>query len=368
MSEYSFTPKPSSQPASQPAMMPSDHNPSNGPGNPPNLAAVLRALQDSYESITPSTATSATPLTAETATRTETVPTTATSTSAGSEQQKQYRPRQALPATAPSATPANAPIAATTTGADAATAPAKPSTPLVDPSTITTWPAALKHVMKTVGQNEELQGIIRKLIRLQHDSEKKWWSERNALLEKQRSRAGKQKQLDDVLYVRFPFFLFLFFYCQGAIADNRWSIIQESTRWCGAEISCCKGMLSPSIYYPQHLRNTPIGTFVGFVNLLEINCLLLQTPEEDQKELDEYDKKVYRELVSVSRMLDRDLRSLRIPFFAIHYDLVSQSDSSSSSSAATTAEGNSSKNRITAQELGELQKRMLELLEDLCNE
>lgn len=104
------------------------------------------------------------------------------------------------------------------------------------------------------------------------------------------------------------------------------------------------------------------------MNLLEINCLLFQTPEEDQKELDEYDKKVYRELVSVSRMLDRDLRSLRIPFFAIHYDLVSQSDSSSSSASVTAAEGNSTKNRITAQELGELQKRMLELLEDLCNE
>ncbi|KAI5284443.1 hypothetical protein KEM54_001329 [Ascosphaera aggregata] len=170
----------------------------------------------------------------------------------------------------------------------------------VDPSMITTWPAALKYVMRTVGQNEQLQGTIRKLIHLQHESENKWWSERNALLEKQRARAGKQKQLDDVLRA-----------IGGAVME------------------------SPAA----------------------------RTVEEDQKELHDYDSKVYRELVSLSRLLDRDLRALRIPFFAIHHDLVRQSGFESAVLSTPVAEG-----CITAEELGKLQKRILELLEDLCEE
>lgn len=51
----------------------------------------------------------------------------------------------------------------------------------VDPSTITEWPAALKYVMKTVSQSEELQTKIKKLIRTQHEHERQWWAGREAL-------------------------------------------------------------------------------------------------------------------------------------------------------------------------------------------
>lgn len=72
-------------------------------------------------------------------------------------------------------------------------------TPAVDPSTITTWPAALRYVMRTVGQNEETQLRIRGLIRSQHNHERQWWKGREALLERQQARGDKKKELDAVL-------------------------------------------------------------------------------------------------------------------------------------------------------------------------
>ena len=71
----------------------------------------------------------------------------------------------------------------------------------LDPSTITTWSAALKHVMRTVSVNEELQTRIRRLIQSQYDHEKQWWKGREALLTKQKTRWEKKKQLQEVLYV-----------------------------------------------------------------------------------------------------------------------------------------------------------------------
>lgn len=72
-------------------------------------------------------------------------------------------------------------------------------TPPPDPYTITTWPAALQCVMKSVSQNEAHQARIRKLIRTQHDHEKQWWAGREALLTKQKARAQKKKTMDAVL-------------------------------------------------------------------------------------------------------------------------------------------------------------------------
>lgn len=95
-----------------------------------------------------------------------------------------------------------------------AAGPPQPSTPngntppntkqasdIVDSSTITTWPAALRYVMRTVSQNEELQRKIRRLIQSQHNHEKQWWQGRATLVEKQRARVEKKKELDAVLYV-----------------------------------------------------------------------------------------------------------------------------------------------------------------------
>jgi Protein of unknown function (DUF2458). len=73
------------------------------------------------------------------------------------------------------------------------------STSASDSSTITTWPAALKHVMRTVGQNEETQARIRGVIRSQHRHEQQWFQAREALLKQQQGRPAKQRELDAVL-------------------------------------------------------------------------------------------------------------------------------------------------------------------------
>lgn len=77
------------------------------------------------------------------------------------------------------------------------------STSASDSSTITTWPAALKHVMRTVGQNEETQARIRGVIRSQHRHEQQWFQAREALLKQQQGRPEKQRELDAVLWVYF---------------------------------------------------------------------------------------------------------------------------------------------------------------------
>lgn len=69
----------------------------------------------------------------------------------------------------------------------------------VDPSAITSWPAALRYVMRVVSRDDELQQRIRRLIQSQHDHERQWWQGREALIEKQKARVEKKKQLDDVL-------------------------------------------------------------------------------------------------------------------------------------------------------------------------
>lgn len=80
-----------------------------------------------------------------------------------------------------------------------ARAPGNPAGVLGDTSSITTWPAALRHVMRAVSQSEDLQRRIRWLIQRQHDHEKQWWQGREALLKKQRARVDKKKELDKVL-------------------------------------------------------------------------------------------------------------------------------------------------------------------------
>ncbi|CRL26066.1 Protein of unknown function DUF2458 [Penicillium camemberti] len=78
------------------------------------------------------------------------------------------------------------------------------STSASDSSTITTWPAALKHVMRTVGQNEETQARIRGVIRSQHRHEQQWFQAREALLKQQQGRPEKQRELDAVLSIGAP--------------------------------------------------------------------------------------------------------------------------------------------------------------------
>jgi Mn-containing catalase len=55
--------------------------------------------------------------------------------------------------------------------------------------------------MRTVAANEHIQQRIRFLMQRQHDHERQWWKGREALVQKQKSRTEKKKELDEVLYV-----------------------------------------------------------------------------------------------------------------------------------------------------------------------
>ncbi|GMF80661.1 unnamed protein product [Aspergillus oryzae] len=77
--------------------------------------------------------------------------------------------------------------------------PKPPTFHLPDTSTITTWPPALKSIMRTLSTNEDLQRKIRFLIQRQHDHERQWWAGREALVRKQKARVEKKKELDAVL-------------------------------------------------------------------------------------------------------------------------------------------------------------------------
>ncbi|RAK99724.1 uncharacterized protein BO80DRAFT_426392 [Aspergillus ibericus CBS 121593] len=237
-----------------------------------------------------------------------------------------YEPSESLPhiPIAPISAPASAPATSpqTATSSQTRAAPPQPQsqpqppnphwngTP-EDTSTITTWPSALRYVMRTVAQNESIQQRIRWLMQRQHDHEKQWWQGREALLKKQASRSEKKKELDAVL------------------------------RSVGAPVD----------------ENKQIST-----------------AEEDRAELTNYDAKVYKASKQMSEAMGAELRTLRIPFFSIKKDLISESTTKTPEGARSTS-GNSydpSKQLqllpLSREELSALQLRMLELLQDLCRE
>ncbi|GFF31826.1 hypothetical protein IFM61606_07845 [Aspergillus udagawae] len=200
-----------------------------------------------------------------------------------------------------------------TTGAHApsAKAPLHPKAPssIADSSSITTWPAALQHVMRAVSQNQDAQRRIRRLIQSQHDHERQWWQGREALLKKQKARVDKKKELDAVL------------------------------RSVGAPVDDTKQV---------------------------------STVEEDQAELTNYNAKVYRASKQMAEAMTFELRSLGIPFFTIKESLISDAPKASQHGISRRHQSSESASQhqtlLSRDELSVLQRRMLELLQDLCKE
>lgn len=75
----------------------------------------------------------------------------------------------------------------------------------------------------------------------------------------------------------------------------------------------------------------------------------------DQHELDAYDRKVYKSMVQMVANCDSQLRKTGVPFFSIKHALV-------------VSDKDTSLNKLDKGELRELQKRMLQHLEDLLSE
>lgn len=76
----------------------------------------------------------------------------------------------------------------------------------------------------------------------------------------------------------------------------------------------------------------------------------------DRNELNTFDKKVYGALTQLVRDYDAQLRKLGVPFYAIKHELVLGENAQS---------GVSVKGKLSREELGNLQRKMLQILEDL---
>ncbi|KIW19865.1 hypothetical protein PV08_00440 [Exophiala spinifera] len=149
--------------------------------------------------------------------------------------------------------------------------PSKSSTPTVpDASTITTWPAALKHVTRHLLPNEQAANRIKHLISEQHKHERQWWAGREAIVTRQQGRVGTSQQV-------------------------------------AALLKSLGG------------KEVPMAS---------------SDPKADQAELEAYDKKVYAGLLAMAADFDRQLRSLGVPFYAIKHELVILEDGPEKAGAA----------------------------------
>jgi hypothetical protein len=181
----------------------------------------------------------------------------------------------------------------------------RPSTPkydVPDASTITTWPAALKHTTRYLVPNEKVASRVKHLINEQHKHEKEWWASREAIVARHEGRSGTSQQVSAILQ---------------------------------------------SLGVQNTSQPAPVP--------LELSA--------DQKKLNEaelkaYDEKVYKALCAMAADFDRQLREMGVPFYAIKHELVILKDGPEK----TPGEH---KGKIDKGELRELQKRMCQTLEDL---
>lgn len=135
----------------------------------------------------------------------------------------------------------------------------KPSTPTVpDASTLTTWPAALKHVTRYIVPDEKVSTRIKHLINEQHKHERQWWAGREAIIARQEGRTGASQQVADLL---------------KSLGGKTFEVAPAD-------------------------------------------------PKANKLELEAYDKKVYAGLLAMTADFDWQLRNMGVPFYAIKHDLV----------------------------------------------
>lgn len=78
--------------------------------------------------------------------------------------------------------------------------------------------------------------------------------------------------------------------------------------------------------------------------------------DSEKKELDVYDAKVHKALSEMSKAMDGELRGLGVPFFAIRHEFVDVN---------VETRGEDSTSTLSRKQLVDLQKQMLQLLQDL---
>jgi hypothetical protein len=90
-------------------------------------------------------------------------------------------------------------------------------------------------------------------------------------------------------------------------------------------------------------------------------------PEEMARELEVFDMKVHRAQIQMVKEMSSKLQSLGIPFFGTRSDLVRLASRIQTEEVETSTQ-NLERGMINEQELVNLQRKMLEILEGLCSE
>ena len=175
-----------------------------------------------------------------------------------------------------------------------------------EPSTITDWPTAIKHVMQHLLPSPDFGTRIRHLITTQHQYEEDWATKRTLITTRHASRDNSSAQLSNIF---------------------------------------------ASLGVPMPASNTAATA--------DTTTAILRDREAEQRELAEYDAKVYKQLLALVGDFDRQLRQLGVPFYAIRHDLVILEEGREKEVYV----GNVKVKRVDRGELRELQKRMLEWLE-----
>lgn len=171
----------------------------------------------------------------------------------------------------------------------------RPARSPVDPSKIISWAPAQKYIIDSIYSNQARASRIKQLISQQQGQERQWWAEREAMLAKHRARADKEKQVTAILQ------------SMGGIASSA--------------------------------KASDIG--------------------EQEAELHKCDLKTHKAMTKLATDIDRELRSMGVPFYAIKHDLVTGEDG---------RDGGERLGKLDKDQLRSLQKRMLQLLEELFRE
>ncbi|KAL9056362.1 MAG: hypothetical protein Q9162_002953 [Coniocarpon cinnabarinum] len=181
---------------------------------------------------------------------------------------------------------------------------------LQDPTKITTWSTAVRHLTRLVAQDETLGTKITKMIKTQHEHEAQWWAGRTALQQKQEARTEGDRKVEETL----------------------------------------RAINAPT---------APINKTKG------------QVEKDNADEIFQYDMKVHRALMTMQKHMTQDLKSLGVPFFVLQENLIAgvgedtkALDDVQANIKSTRASSDASK-RITRQELIQLQQKMLQHLQDV---
>ncbi|KAF8427922.1 hypothetical protein EV426DRAFT_683350 [Tirmania nivea] len=77
--------------------------------------------------------------------------------------------------------------------------PAPPAAAHLDPSSITTWPTALRYITATIAPNAPAMARLSRMKQNQRDNELAWHLSREELVRKQHARAEGSRRVDEIL-------------------------------------------------------------------------------------------------------------------------------------------------------------------------